>query len=77
MSERLNQLLRLEKRLLADRKEVIQLLEESKMSEESDSKLVDYKLDCFQKELVYLSKQTTLLKEELLARFITTAPTAT
>lgn len=68
MSERLNQLLRLEKRLLADRKEVIQLLEESKMSEESDSKLVEYKLDCFQKELVYLSKQTTLLKEELLAQ---------
>ncbi len=68
MSERLNQLLRLEKRLLADRKEMIQLLEECKMSEEPDSKLVEYKLDCFQKELIYLSKQSALLKEELLAQ---------
>ena len=68
MSERLNKLLFFEKRLLADRKEMVQWLEETRMSEESDSKLVEYKLDCFQKELVYLSKQTALLKEELLAQ---------
>ncbi|MBP3351875.1 MAG: DUF2339 domain-containing protein [Lachnospiraceae bacterium] len=68
MSERLNKLLFFEKRLLADRKEMVQWLEETRMSEESDSKLVEYKLDCFQKELIYLSKQTALLKEELLAQ---------
>lgn len=68
MNERLEKLIIFEKRLLADRKQMLELLEETHMSGENDSKLVEYKLDCFQKELVYLSKQTTLLKEELLAQ---------
>lgn len=68
MSERLNKILFFEKRLLANRKEMIQLLEENQIGEESDSKLVEYKLDCFRKELEYLYKQTTLIKEELMAQ---------
>lgn len=68
MSERLNQLLLFEKRLLADRKQMLQLLEENRLSEEADSELVNYKLDCFQKELNYLSKQTAFLKQELMAQ---------
>jgi len=72
MSERLKQLIFLEKRLLADRKEILQLLEETQMSDVSDSKLVEYKLQCFQKELEYLSGQAEILKAELLTQKSTT-----
>ena len=62
MSERLNQLLLFEKRLLADRKQMLQLLEENRLSEEADSELVNYKLDCFQKELNYLIQLKIVLR---------------
>lgn len=68
MSVRLNQLVTYEKRLMADRKQLLELIEECNLNEEQDSSLLRYKLESFQKELQYLERQTMMLKNELTAR---------
>jgi len=68
MSERLNKIIHFEKRLIADRKQLLELMEESDLKDEQAAKLLSYKLESFQKELQYLERQTTMLKHELTAQ---------
>ena len=76
MSIRLNQLLNYEKRLMADRKQLLELLEESNLNDEQDKKLLRYKLESFQRELQYLEQQTILFKNELEAQEVLRSQTA-
>lgn len=68
MSIRLNQIVTYEKRLMADRKQLLELMEECDLNEKQESELLAYKLESFQKELQYLERQTYLLKQEIAVR---------
>ncbi len=68
MNEKLNKMIYFEKRLIADRKQLLELMEESDLKDEHAAKLLSYKLESFQKELQYLERQTTMLKNELTAQ---------
>ena len=61
MNERMARLLDYEKRLIQDRQQLLELLAES---ETTDSQLMNYKLECFQKEIAFLNYQVELLKVE-------------
>ena len=68
MNEKLNKMIYFEKRLIADRKQLLELMEESDLKDEQAAKLLSYKLESYQKELQYLERQTTMLKQELTAQ---------
>ena len=68
MSIRLNQIMTYEKRLMADRKQLLELMEECNLNEKQESELLAHKLESFQKELQYLERQTYLLKQEIAAQ---------
>lgn len=68
MNEKLNKIIHFEKCLMADRKQLLELMEESDLKDEQAAKLLSYKLESFQKELQYLEHQTTMLKHELTAQ---------
>ena len=57
-----------EKRLMADRKQLLELMEECNLNEKQESELLAHKLESFQKELQYLERQTYLLKQEIAAQ---------
>ncbi len=62
MSERLQKVLDFENRILQERKKLQELVAEST----EDSKLINAKLDHFQKEINYMNQQVKLLKDEML-----------
>ena len=62
MGIRLNQIITYEKRLMANRKQLLELMEECNLNEKQESELLTHKLESFQKELQYLERQTYLLK---------------
>ncbi|MBQ7774826.1 MAG: DUF2339 domain-containing protein [Lachnospiraceae bacterium] len=61
MSERLKTLLEYEKRLVQDRQQLMELMEQC---QGEDSQLVDYKLLCFQKEIAFMNHQLELMKAQ-------------
>lgn len=65
MNEKLNKMIYFEKRLMANRKELLELMEECNLKEGQESELLTYKLESFQKELQYLERQTTMLMKEV------------
>lgn len=60
MSERMKTLLEYEKRLIQDRQQLIELMEQC---QGGDSQLEDYKLLCFQKEIAFMNHQLELMKD--------------
>ena len=60
MSERMKALLEYEKRLIQDRQQLMELMEQY---QEEDAGLVDYKLLCFQKEIAFMNHQLELMKD--------------
>ena len=68
MSIRLNQLITYEKRLMANRKQLLELMEECNLNEAQESELLTYKLESFKKELQYLERQTHMLMKEVAER---------
>ena len=61
MKERWNRVLEYENRLIQDRQQLLDLLKES---DGKDSQLMQYKLECFQKEIAFMNHQLELLKAE-------------
>ncbi|MBQ9141946.1 MAG: DUF2339 domain-containing protein [Lachnospiraceae bacterium] len=60
MDKRLSKILDYEKQLIQSRQQLLGLLVES---EEADSELLQYKLQCFQKEIAFMNRQVELLKQ--------------
>lgn len=62
MNERLNKILAYEKDLIEYRHRLIELERESAVSEGKDRELVQYKLDCFKKEIAFMNHQIEIMK---------------
>ncbi len=62
MGEKMNRILEYEKRLIQDRQRLMELMVEL---EGSQDEMVAYKLECFRKEIDFMSRQVELLKQEV------------